>query len=728
MNDHGKKRLGLSTKIFLGLALGIACGIFFGETITFLGIIGEAFIQLLQMSVLPFVTFSLITGLGRLSYREALSLAKKCGALLLLLWAIALSMVALIPMAFPAWKSASFFSKTLVEAGENVDFLALYIPANPFHSLADAIVPAVVLFSIIVGVALIGIERKHVLLDPLSTVLDVLTRVTEFVIQLAPLGVFAISANAAATMQPEDLGRLQVYLLTYIAASLVLTLWILPGLVVNLTPLLYRDVLITIRGALLTAFATGNLMVVLPILTDQGRELLRKAELGSEEANSAVEVIVPTSFTFPSTGLLLSLSFVPFAAWYVGSSLSLTQYPSFLVSGVVTFFGGTIMAMPFLLNLLRLPADLFELFVTVDVFTSRFGTLLAAMHVWCLTLLGTCALSGQLRVQWVKFLGYVGISVMLSVGVLWGTRLFFTLALDPTYTKYTSLVEMDLKHEPVKSTVLESPPAPLSGEALRISRLDVIDQRGTLRVCFVKDALPFAFRNAEGKLVGFDIEMAHLLGKALNVSLEFVLTEKGTGAKVVEALNSGSCDIAMTGAPLRPRMTQRVAYSTPYMDTTIGFVVEDYRRDKFTSWKAIHNQGAITIGIPSQSQHYRSLAEKLLPQATFVPLDSPRDFFTNEKNDLDALIYIAEAGSAWTVVYPRYTVVVPLPHPVTIPFAYPMPHDERDLVDFVNAWLELQKKEKTIEGLFKYWIFGQGAENKEPRWSVIRNVLHWVED
>ena len=719
--------MSLSAKIFIGLASGIASGVFFGESINFLGIIGEGFIQLLQMSVLPFVTFSLITGLGRLNYREALSLAKKCGALLLLLWGIALTMVTLIPLAFPDWESSSFFSATLIEEGERVDFLKLYIPANPFHSLSNAIVPAVVLFSIITGVALIGVERKQLLLDTLSTILEVLTRVTGFVIQLAPLGVFAIAASAAGTLDLEDLGRLQVYLVTFITASLVLTFWVLPALVTNLTPFSYREVMGTIRGALLTAFATGNLMVVLPILTERGRELLRKAELGTEETDSAVEVIVPTSFTFPSMGLLLSLSFVPFAAWYVGSALSLTQFPSFLVSGVVSFFGGSIMAMPFLLDLLRLPSDLFELFVTVDVFTGRFGTLLAAMHIWTLTLLGTCALCGQLRVQWMKFLGYVAISVLLSLGALWGTRLFFNLALDPTYTKYTSLVEMDLKYKSAKSKILAEPPPALPSKDQSLSRLDIINQRGTLRVCYLHNRLPWAFRNAQGKLVGFDIEMAHNLAKEMHVDLEFVSMGKSQPIQVDEALNSGSCDIAMTGYVIRPSRTKRITFSDSYMDTTVAFLVKDHSRDHFTTWESARSLGAVKIGIPTISRHYRSLAENLLPEATFVPLDSPRDFFKSQDEDLDAMIFLAEAGSAWTVVYPRYTVVVPLPNPVVIPLAYPMPHDERELVDLVNAWLGLEKKEKTIDALFKHWILGQGAKKKEPRWSVIRDVLHWID-
>ncbi len=110
-----------------------------------------------------------------------------------------------------------------------------------------------------------------------------------------------------------------------------------------------------------------------------------------------------------------------------------------------------------------------------------------------------------------------------------------------------------------------------------------------------------------------------------------------------------------------------------------------------------------------------------------VPLATPREFFRGRGKKLDALVHGAEAGSAWTLIYPQYTVAVPLPKPVKVPMAYAMPRGEHDMVKFVNTWLELKKKDKTLERLFDYWILGSGAEKKEPRWSVIRNILHWVD-
>jgi Na+/H+-dicarboxylate symporter len=54
-------------RVMLGLGLGIFAGLFFGELAGKLEIFGEAYIRLLQMTVLPYIIVSLISGLGRLN-------------------------------------------------------------------------------------------------------------------------------------------------------------------------------------------------------------------------------------------------------------------------------------------------------------------------------------------------------------------------------------------------------------------------------------------------------------------------------------------------------------------------------------------------------------------------------------------------------------------------------------------------------------------------------------
>ena len=218
----------------------------------------------------------------------------------------------LVPLTFPSTETAAFFSTTLLERRPPFDFVDLYIPANPFYSLANNIVPAVVLFSIVLGVAVIGLERKPVLLDLLHVVSAALSRATRFIVQLTPYGLFAIAATAAGTLSLEQLGRLQVYLIAYVGVALLVSLWVLPGLVAALTPIRMRDIFSLNRDALITAFVAGDLFIVLPVLIESSRTLVERAGVGHAQARLP-EVIVPASFNFPHTGKLLSISFILFA-------------------------------------------------------------------------------------------------------------------------------------------------------------------------------------------------------------------------------------------------------------------------------------------------------------------------------------------------------------------------------------------------------------------------------
>jgi Na+/H+-dicarboxylate symporter len=298
-----KRKIGIATQVFIGLGLGLLVGVFFGEDAAFLKIGGDAFIALLQITVIPYVMVALITSLGRLTLADAKALGLHGGSILLVLWAVGLVVVLLSPLAFPDWPSASFFSVSEIEAAKPVDFLKLYIPANVFSSLSNAVVPAIVVFSILFGLALINVKNKERVLDFLSTVGDGLMVITGFVGRIAPYGVFAITASAAGTIDIADLGRLQVYIVVYVAIALILSLWLIPGLIAALTPLKFGAILRAFRGPLITAFATGNVLIVLPILAADSKELIARSggnrTEATEKEESSVDILIPAAYPFP---------------------------------------------------------------------------------------------------------------------------------------------------------------------------------------------------------------------------------------------------------------------------------------------------------------------------------------------------------------------------------------------------------------------------------------------
>ena len=723
MTAGEKKKLSLSAKIIIGMGLGLFAGIFFGEYCSFFEIIGNAFIMLLQITILPYITFSMILGIGGLTTDQAKLMARKAGVLLLLFWGISFAIVFLMPLSFPQWESAAFFSSAIVEPPKKVDFLSLYIPANPFYSLANNIVPAVVLFSILAGIALMGMQNKDTLLEALSTASRALIRMTNLIVKLTPIGVFAIMAAAAGTMTVEEFGRLQVYLVSFNVAAVFLTFWVLPMLVTPLTPFKYKDIIGLTRDALVTAFTTGNLFVVLAVLIESCKNLFEKYDLKQEKTDTCVDVIVPISFNFPNTGKLLMLLFILFAAWFSGSTLSATQYPTFVGAGLLSFFGGVDVAMPFMLDLMRIPSDLYQLYVVTGVINGRFATLLAAMNLVIFTLLATASITGVMSISKKHLLKYLVVTVLLTFGLIGATRAYFSVAVKNVYDKDRVIANMQSEVFPaprqVRGSIDEASKPIDPGRPV----LPQIRQSGVLRVGFDPDNMPFTYFSETGELIGFDVDMAQLLAREMGVKLEFIpVAEDGMASQ----LDRGGIDVIMSGVVVTTPRLEKMIFSIPYMETTLAFIVADHRRSEFADSVSIRSIPKLKIGIPQAVDYFFDKLKDYLPQAEIVEVTSVRDYFESNPDQLDALLMDAEGGSAWTLLYPGFQAVVPVPDIARIPLAYPIAGGDSAFADFMSQWIRLKQNSKEYSTLYDHWILGRDAVPKQPRWSVIRDVLGWV--
>jgi Na+/H+-dicarboxylate symporter/ABC-type amino acid transport substrate-binding protein len=711
--------MSLSAQIFLGLGLGLAAGIFLGEITAPLKIVGTGYIQLLQMAVLPYIIVALVSGLGKLQYEAAVRLSLRVGSLLLLIWALTFAIVYILPLSFPVWQSASFFSTTLLEQPQELDFLQ-FIPSNPFYSMANNIVPAVVLFSIALGLALMGIMSKGPLIAAFEVLEEALKRIMNFIVRLNPIGIFAIAASTAGTMNIDQLSRVQVYIVAYAIAALLMTFVVLPALIMLLTPLRYREIVGATKDALLLAFATDNLLVVIPMLSDHGKALLRKGEGAGSESGSSVDVIVPVSFNFPNVGRLLQIVFILFAAWFTKSTVSLAGYFDLTLSGLISLFGKPIAAMPFLLDLLRLPADMFQFYLASGIFVAQLGTLASAMHLFTLAVLGGFAMAGALRFQWKRFVPVTALAVCIIVAAVGGMRVYFSFAVKNAYDmdKIIALMQPLFPAGPAKVYKSAASPSPVGSSQSALKR---IRSRGAIRVGYIGGNRPFSYFNAKGELVGLDVEMAHVLARSLGVSVEFVPVDR---SNMFDQLNEGYCDIIMSGIVVTPERAESVRLSAPHLDMTLAFVVRDYRRSEFASREALQKLGTPKLAI-LDVPYFIAFVRERLPDAELVALNSADEFFESRGKTLDGFIYTAEGGSAWSLLYPEYAVVVPSP-PVTVPLSYPMARADQELVDYVNALMDLKKRDGTLKKLYDYWVLGRFAANTQPRWSVIRNVLHWV--
>ena len=721
-------RFSLSTAILASMVLGILTGIVFGELVGFLEVIGNAFIRLLQMTILPYILVSLILGIGGLSYEKAGLLAVRAGGLLLVTWLIAFAFIMLMQLGFPEWESASFFSSSLVEFPVPPDFLQLYIPANPFHSLAENLIPAVVIFALALGVALIGIGDKKPFLDDLNIIGQALARIAGMVVKLTPLGVFAISASAAGTMSVAEISKLQVYLIIFNVACLILTFWVLPRLVAAITPFKYNDILQVSRDALVTAFTTGNLFVVLPVLTEGSKKLFADYGMRKENTDAYVDVLIPVSFNFPNIGKLIMLFFILFAGWFSGNEMTLGGYPQFIFSGLMSFFGGVDVALPFMLDLMRIPSDMYQLYVVTGIVNGRTATLLAAMNLLCFTLLVVSSLTGYLKVIWPRVLLLTVTSLALLIGSMLLSRFYFETAVSNAYDKDEVIATMQLvEAQPDDFIVYDVIPDLSPDNDPKAPVLDRIDSRGDIRIGYFDNRLPFSYINDDAILVGFDIEVMYNLARDLGVKPVFIPLEKDS---YVEALDNGTVDLIGASIVLTTETLRKVLFPVSHMDVTAAFLVRDYDRERFADMETVRASEGLTIAVTeiAESGYFFNKMVNDFPNASIMGVDSVDSLFDDDVGFYDAVLVSAEGGSALTLLYPEFSVVVPRPGTFSVPLGYALAKESRQFADFLNGWMDIKKKEGDFQRYYDHGILGKSAaEYQQSRWAVSRNVLGWVD-
>jgi len=714
--------MSFSTRVMLGLAAGAAAGIFLGELVEPLGLVANAFVRLLQMSVLPYVTLSIVTNLGSLTAREARSIGIGAATSIGALSATALCFAFLFPATFPEIETASFFSPSLGERAATLDLIELYIPANPFYSLANSVVPAVVLFSILFGLALMGVPNKQPLLEALRGATSAVGRLAQYVVRLTPFGIFAIAAHAAGTLNPQELARINVYLFSYLVFSLLLSLWVLPGLISALTPIGAIETLQATRDALLTAFLVGDLFIVLPSLMDSCSALIGSRFEGRPRDRDLPGTIVPVSFTFPHSGKLLSISFVLFAGWFSNSAVSPLRYPELALSGFLSFFGSLSVAIPFLLDLNRIPADTFQLFLATGVVNARFGSLLAAVHTVAVCLIGSAAIAGQIRFQPVRIARFLGVTLALSGVAILGLRLSFARFLDLEVNGRELVYNMHAEASAPDEEVIGPEDVPEASIPEPEAILAGIRQRGMLRVGIIGDGIPYAFRDSADTLIGFDVEMAFRLASDLGVGVQFVRFPQ---EQLVEQVQTRRVDIVMTGARLTPERAAAFVVAEPYLDETLAVLTLDYNRGRFQSWAAIRELGPIRVAVQNLP-YYVEAVRSLLPEARLEIIEETKELLDPEA-PYDLYLLPAERGSVLTMLNPRFAVVIPEGVRVRMPLAYPVAGSDPSWIRFVNTWIGLKKRDGTVDGLYDRWILGKAAEREEKRWSIVRDVLHWVD-
>jgi len=747
-------RLNLTLWILLGFVLGIVTGIVFGSLCSSMKPVSEAFIKIWQITILPSVALSLIVGIGSLKRDTAKAIAIKAFLIILLFWVIGVVGYFSFQLAFPPRVAASFFSTQDLAAKASFNFIDQFIPSNPFLSLSDGIIPATVLFCLFLGFALMLDDGSGPVLSILRSLLRALDRMTHIIAKTFPVGIFVITAVMAGTLTIEGFLELQVFLITLAAAAILLGLVVMPLLVTCFTTFGYRDILTASSRAMLLAFSTGTEFITLPLISegvvklfsgrvrdpdspdgnDADADMNPDQDPGRGEVRSYSEILVPVAYTFPLLGGLVPFLFILFVAWLYKNPLPLMEQLQLVLVGIPSFFGSSKLSVISLLDLMRLPADAFNLYISSGILRQAFVAPLSVISIFSFSTITIALTTNRARFRWKRAIMSIIVVIVLAALMIAGLHAGFTYLLAGTYHGGDQISRIELPPDSagrsltsvVNTTVYlhkEDVPAIVPTDYGRKDEIRQIRERGVLRVGYNSNNVPFVFFNDKGKLVGYDVEMAYDLARALNVSrIEFVPI---TGTTLAESLDSGYCDIIMSAVVVNEERLETMKFTDPTVTVHLAFVVPDGKKAEFTKLDSVKKMDGLKVAVYNNTAIAR-VAHQLLPGATIVPIDSKEEFF--EQGKADALLIPAEEGYTLTLQYPFFDVAIIEPYDsYLMMYGYPVAKDSSEsYLLALNYWIRMEKDFGKLEEKYDYWVLGKIPESVEPRWSVVRNMLHAV--
>jgi ABC-type amino acid transport substrate-binding protein len=319
-------------------------------------------------------------------------------------------------------------------------------------------------------------------------------------------------------------------------------------------------------------------------------------------------------------------------------------------------------------------------------------------------------------------------SLLVVACCLLSVKVGLHYAVQNVYHEDLVLLSMEIPDQ-VPAKILRSPPdlkeGPQDSGAETGEILQRIKQRGGLRVGYNPEALPFAFFNQRGELVGYDIFFAHQLARDLQVKLEFIPVESDT---LKPCLEKGICDIVMSAVPITAEKLGTVNFTVPYMDMNAAFIVPDDRKEAFRKRADIRKIPGLRIAVtPANNLAERLRMQTYFPNAQLVELAHIKDFFT-KPGIADALLTTDKIGKAWALLYPHFGVATPQPLMFRYDLGYPIAITKGDHVflAYLNQWIHLQQTSGAAQDQYSYWILGKTPWRQTQRWSIIHNVLHWV--
>ncbi len=299
-------------RVICGIVIGVTIGFLFPEAAQKLKPLGDAFIQLIKMLIAPIIFCTVVVGIAKMGHMKDVGRV----GIKALLYFEAMSTVALIiglvvvnvlkpgaginadPSTLDTKAIANY--ATAAHTHTTVDFLMNIIPNTVVDAFAKGEILQVLLFAILFGIALNGLgKRGHTLMKILDETGNVLFRIIEMIMQLAPIGA---GAAMAFTIGKYGLGTLLSLgkLMAGVYITCALFVFVVLGTVAKLSGFSLWRFLVYIREEIFIVLGTSSSESALP------RMMEKLERLGC--ARSVTGLVIPTGYSFNLDGTSIYLT------------------------------------------------------------------------------------------------------------------------------------------------------------------------------------------------------------------------------------------------------------------------------------------------------------------------------------------------------------------------------------------------------------------------------------
>ncbi|MGX7106829.1 dicarboxylate/amino acid:cation symporter [Hutsoniella sourekii] len=376
------RSINMTTQIMVAMVLGIVVGSLVGPSIAPVKILGDIFLRLIQMSVVVMIMGAVIEAVGGLDPQELGKIGVKMavwflgGTLLAAALGIFLGFVIKPGSGLDIQLEAS---SQVASASPSLEEMILnFFPTNIVQAMAEGSMIQVIIFALLFGLAISVLSVTTdltTLKSGINQFNQAILQVVKFIMNLAPIGIFALLADVTGRIGFQVIIPLSKFLLTMAIGTIIfMVIWlIVSGMIVKVSPVL---ILKKIWGMTIMAFTTTSSAITLPVKMED-----QENKLGVSKRISGL--VGPLGMAMNSNGLslFLAIAAITLAQFYglefgVADAVQTVVLSTLATLGTVAVPGGGLVALAIVIPALGLPLESIGLLAGIDWFSGMFRTVL----------------------------------------------------------------------------------------------------------------------------------------------------------------------------------------------------------------------------------------------------------------------------------------------------------------------------------------------------------------